>query len=45
MLCSDLNMNAEDPPAYLMRWEVEVIYRIWKTDLGIGDPQTRKHRT
>jgi hypothetical protein len=30
--------------AYLMRWELEVVHRIWKTDLGIGQAQVRKHR-
>ena len=45
LLCSDLNMSAETLiAAYLMRWEVEIIHQIWKTDLGTGDPQTRKHR-
>jgi hypothetical protein len=27
-----------------MRWELDVVHRVWKTDLGIGDAQTRKHR-
>ena len=45
LLSTDLDMPAADLiAAYLMRWELEVIHRIWKTDLGIGDPQTKKHR-
>ena len=45
LLSTDLNLNAEMLiAAYLMRWELEVIHRIWKTDLGIGDAQVRKNR-
>ncbi len=45
LLTTDHSLPAKDlVQAYLMRWELEVIHRIWKTDLGIGDAQVRKHK-
>ena len=43
LLTTDLTESAQTLiQAYLSRWEIEVLHRILKTDLGIGDHQCNK---
>ena len=45
LLTTDMTMPPEMiVMAYLMRWELEVLHRIYKTDLGVGTAQVRKHK-
>ena len=45
LLTTDMNLPPETIiAAYLMRWELEVLHRIFKTDLGIGTAQVRKNK-